>query len=133
MPRSTKISEFKKGARAELAKLANDNAPPHAAEAIKVLMAVVLTANGRPALAGAGDRLLHQGELNALRALIDWQADQFGVFSRLIVLAVEIAFDADNLAQLRARDFDAVMSYVVHLRSDGAAPAAATAAQEQHQ
>jgi len=121
MPRSTKISEFTSRARDELAQLANDNAPPAAADAVRELMNVVLNPGSAPAGRPAGDRPLNEAEMRTVRSLIAYQGDQFGVFNRLIELAVEIAFDVDGLADLRAAQYDALVIYLVHLPSGTAA------------
>jgi hypothetical protein len=115
MPHATKIVEFTVRARDELAKLANDNAPPEAAEAIQELMKAVLHPAVHPQEGGGGDRPLNDRELAALGTMIEYQADEFGVLSRLITLAVEIVFEVDHLAELRWTQFDEVMHYLVHL------------------
>jgi len=115
MPQADKISEFTTRARDELAKLANDNAPPEAAEAIRKLMQAVLHPAGQATDSYGGDRPLDDRELWAIGMMIECQADEFGVLSRLVILAVEIAFEVDDLTVLRAAQFDAVMSYLAHL------------------
>jgi hypothetical protein len=115
MPKTAKISEFTTCARDELAKLANDNAPPEAAEAIHELMKAVLHPAAHPAESGDDDRPLDDRELSAIGTIIKYQANEFGVLSRLITLAVEIVFDVNNIAELRWTEFDAVVHYLVHL------------------
>ena len=61
------------------------------------------------------DRPLDDRELWAIGMMIECQADEFGVLSRLVTLAVEIAFEVNDLTGLRAAQFDAVMSYLAHL------------------
>jgi hypothetical protein len=121
MPNSTagkniaKIAEFTARGRDELAALANDNQPPEKAKRVSRLMDIVLD----PAHHAPGDfdadRRLNHAERCAIQTLIDYEADEFGVFSRLITLAVEIAFEVDSLAALRAAQFDVVIRYLVHI------------------
>ena len=123
MTKTAKIIEFTTRVRAELAQLANDNDPRDAAGAIRAMADAVLGGDRAPSpIAWDGDRYLTEAELRAVRALIRCQADGFGVFDRVITLAVEIAFDIDELAELRAAQFDAVMAYLVHLPGADALP-----------
>ena len=124
MSNATKISEFTSRARAALAKAANENNPPATAEAIRKLMAAVLGPIDRLAISViTGDQPLNGIELQGLHQAIDWKAYEFGVTSRLIQLAVEIAFEVDDLAELRGRDFHAAMSYLVYLPGGDELPA----------
>jgi hypothetical protein len=118
MPRHDKISEFTIRAREEMAHRANDNAPPDSIKAIQELMRIVLDADGERPEPFEINRPLNATELSAVRTLIDWQADELGVLPRLIALAVEIAFSVEDVVELRAWDFDAVVSYVVYLQGD---------------
>jgi hypothetical protein len=116
MQYTAKIAEFTTRARDELAMLANDNQPPEKAGKVQRLIQTVLGPQPpRQPIERGGDRPLNDAELCAVRRLIDYQADEFGVMARLITLAVEIAFEADDLMALRAAQFDAVMWYLVHL------------------
>jgi hypothetical protein len=110
-----KIAEFTARGRDELAALANDNQPPAKAKRVSRLMDIVLDPAQFPPVICGTDRPLNDAESRAVHALIDYQADELGVFSRLITLAVEIAFEVDDLVELRADEFDAVVRYLVFL------------------
>ncbi len=119
MLNAVKIAEFSAHARAELASLANDNQPPAKAERLHRLMEIVLDPSPSPPDIIRPDRPLTDAELRAIRSLIAYDANEFGVFEHLITLAVEITFDIADLTDLRAAQFDAVMRYLVGLLEGG--------------
>lgn len=111
----SKIAEFRARADEELVMLANDNQPPAKKERVRRLIKLVMEAERFPREDYSVDRPLTEAEAGVIRTLVDYGADNCGVLSILIVLAVEITFAVPDLAQLRAPQFDAVVRYLVHL------------------
>ena len=75
---------------------------------------VLIPANDdRPPLPHWGKRCLNRSEIDALSALIAYQADQAGLTPGLITQAVECTFDVERLPELQAWQFDEAVRYLV--------------------
>jgi len=67
----------------------------------------------RPALPHWGKRCLNKSEIDALLALIAYQADQAGLTPGLLTQAVECTFDVEQLSELQAWQFDEAVRYLI--------------------
>ena len=67
----------------------------------------------RPPLPQWGKRRLNQSEIDALSALIAYQADQAGLTPGLLTQAIECTFDVEQLSALQAWQFDEAVRYLV--------------------
>ena len=67
----------------------------------------------RPPLPHWGKRCLNKSEIDALSALIAYQADQAGLTPGLLTQAVECTFDVEQLSELQAWQFDEAVRYLV--------------------
>lgn len=117
MKQTVKVAAFVEAGEKELSVGANDNQAPEWAGKVRRLMDVVIDKEPWPVSSrnAPDDRAINASELNAITALIDFQADQFGVGPLLISLAVEISFEVNGIGELRAWQFDAVTRFLVHL------------------
>jgi hypothetical protein len=111
MPSAAKLKSFAENAVKELQ---FHETPPVVIRRTLRLMESVFTRAERPAPANDdrpvlpqwGKRSLNPGEIDALTALIAFQADQAGLTPNLITEAVECTFDVERLAELQAWQFD---------------------------
>jgi hypothetical protein len=120
MPDAAKLKSFAENAVKELQFL---DTPPVVIRRTLRLMESVFARTERPAPPPANDdrpvvpqwgrRSLNPSEIEALTALIAYQADQAGLTPNLITEAVECTFDVERLAALQAWQFDEVVRYLV--------------------
>ena len=120
MPNTAKLKSFAETAVKELQFA--DTPPVIIARTLRLIESVVSRAeriipapanDDRLPLPHWGKRHLNQSEINALLALITYQADQAGLTPGLLTQAVECTFDVEQLTELQAWQFDEAMRYLI--------------------
>ncbi|MGE0279079.1 MAG: hypothetical protein AB7P20_00485 [Rhizobiaceae bacterium] len=120
MPNTARLKSFAETAVKELQFA--DTPPIVIARTLRLIESVVSSAeriipapanDDRPPLPRWGKRRLNQSEIDALSALIAYQADQAGLTPGLLAQAVECTFDVEHLPELQAWQFDEAVRYLV--------------------
>jgi hypothetical protein len=120
VPNAAKLKSFAESAVKELQFA--DTPPVVIARTLRLIESVVSRTeriipapanDDRPPLPQWGKRCLNQSEIDALSALIAYQADQAGLTPGLLTQAVECTFDVEQLALLQAWQFDEAVRYLV--------------------
>ena len=120
MPNTARLKNFAESAVKELQFA--DTPPVVIARTLRLIESVVSRTeqiipapanDDRPPLPHWGKRCLNRSEIDALSALIAYQADQAGLTPGLITQAVECTFDVERLPELQAWQFDEAVRYLV--------------------